>query len=67
MVPLDGDDIGKMIPKAEYHVSRKVDLSLIAGYAQHILSLPLSFFEMRQVGEILSRCASEETPVGAGQ
>ena len=37
------------------HVSRKVDLSLIAGYAQHILTLPLSFFEMRQVGEILSR------------
>lgn len=37
------------------HVSRKVDLSLIAGYARHILSLPMSFFEMRQVGEILSR------------
>ncbi|MGE4002381.1 MAG: peptidase domain-containing ABC transporter [Planctomycetaceae bacterium] len=37
------------------YVGRKVDLSLIAGYARHILSLPMSFFEMRQVGEILSR------------
>ena len=37
------------------HVGRKVDLALIAGYARHILGLPLRFFEMRQVGEILSR------------
>lgn len=37
------------------YVGRKVDLSLIAGYARHLLSLPMNFFEMRQVGEILSR------------
>ena len=37
------------------HVGRKVDLALIAGYTRHILQLPLRFFEMRQVGEILSR------------
>jgi ATP-binding cassette, subfamily C, bacteriocin exporter len=37
------------------HVGRKVDLALIAGYARHILGLPLRFFEMRQIGEILSR------------
>ena len=37
------------------HVGRKVVLALIAGYARHILTLPLRFFEMRQVGEILSR------------
>jgi ATP-binding cassette subfamily B protein len=37
------------------HVSRKVDLTLIAGYARHLLALPLRFFEMRRVGEILSR------------
>jgi ATP-binding cassette subfamily B protein len=37
------------------HVSRKVDLGLVAGYARHILGLPLNFFEMRRVGEILSR------------
>jgi ATP-binding cassette subfamily B protein len=37
------------------HVGRKVDLALIAGYARHLLGLPLRFFEMRQVGEILSR------------
>jgi ATP-binding cassette subfamily B protein len=37
------------------YVGRKVDLTLIAGYSRHILSLPLRFFEMRRVGEILSR------------
>jgi ATP-binding cassette subfamily B protein len=37
------------------HIGRKVDLALTAGYARHILSLPLRFFEMRRVGEILSR------------
>jgi ATP-binding cassette subfamily B protein len=37
------------------HVSRKVDLTLIAGYGRHILHLPLRFFEMRRVGEVLSR------------
>ena len=37
------------------HVGRKVDLALIAGYARHLLGLPLRFFEMRRVGEILSR------------
>jgi ATP-binding cassette subfamily B protein len=37
------------------HVGRKVDLSLVASYARHILRLPVRYFEMRQVGEILSR------------
>jgi len=37
------------------HIGRKVDLALVAGYARHLLRLPLPFFEMRQVGEILSR------------
>lgn len=37
------------------HVGRKVDLTLISGYARHILNLPMRFFEMRRVGEILSR------------
>jgi ATP-binding cassette subfamily B protein len=37
------------------HIGRQVNLGLIAGYAQHILTLPLRFFEMRRVGEILSR------------
>jgi ATP-binding cassette subfamily B protein len=37
------------------YVGRKVTLTLIAGYARHILELPLFFFEMRRVGEILSR------------
>jgi ATP-binding cassette subfamily B protein len=37
------------------HIARKLDLSLIAGYARHILALPLRFFETRRVGEVLSR------------
>lgn len=37
------------------HASRKVDLTLISQYARHVSSQPLRFFEMRQVGEILSR------------
>jgi ATP-binding cassette subfamily B protein len=37
------------------YVGRKVDLALIAGYSRHILGLPLKFFELRRVGEIMSR------------
>jgi ATP-binding cassette subfamily B protein len=37
------------------HVGRKVDLCLVADYARHVLSLPLSFFETRRAGEVLSR------------
>jgi len=36
-------------------VSRKIDLALVSGYARHVLQLPIKFFEMRRVGEILSR------------
>src|SRR5205814_1947779 len=34
---------------------RQVDLALIAGYARHVLRLPVRFFEARQVGEVISR------------
>jgi HlyB family type I secretion system ABC transporter len=37
------------------YVGRKVNLLLIAGYARHLLGLPLQFFEMRRAGEILAR------------
>jgi HlyB family type I secretion system ABC transporter len=37
------------------HISRRIDLTLIAGYVRHILGLPLTFFEMRHVGEIFAR------------
>jgi ATP-binding cassette subfamily B protein len=37
------------------HVGRRIDLVLVAGYARHLLQLPLRFFEMRRIGEILSR------------
>jgi ATP-binding cassette subfamily B protein len=37
------------------YLSRKIDVKLILDYYQHILKLPISFFDSRKVGEILSR------------
>ena len=37
------------------HTANKVDLSLIVGFVNHTLRLPLSFFESRYVGDIISR------------
>ncbi len=37
------------------HLSQKIDVSLTMEYYQHILRLPLNFFEARRTGEILAR------------
>ncbi len=37
------------------HLAQKIDLELALHYYSHVLSLPLRFFQARQVGEILSR------------
>ncbi|WP_145333788.1 peptidase domain-containing ABC transporter [Paenibacillus xylanexedens] len=37
------------------YLSQKLDISLILGYYYHVLRLPLSFFETRKTGEIISR------------
>lgn len=37
------------------YLSQKLDLSLILGYYQHVLGLPMNFFSTRKVGEIISR------------
>ncbi len=37
------------------YLSQKLDISLILGYYQHVLSLPMNFFGTRRVGEIISR------------
>lgn len=37
------------------HLGRKVDLALVSAYVRHVLKLPMSFFETRRVGEIISR------------
>ena len=37
------------------HTANKIDATLIIGFIHHTLSLPLSFFESRYVGDILSR------------
>jgi subfamily B ATP-binding cassette protein HlyB/CyaB len=37
------------------HTANKVDLALIVAFIRHTLQLPLSFFESRYVGDILSR------------
>ena len=39
------------------YLSQKLDIPLILGYYQHTLSLPMSFFGTRRVGEIVSRYA----------
>ncbi len=37
------------------HTANKVDLTLIVGFIKHTFRLPLSFFESRYVGDIISR------------
>lgn len=37
------------------YLSQKLDISLIMGYYYHILKLPLTFFETRKTGEVISR------------
>jgi len=37
------------------HTANKIDLALIVAFVRHTLRLPLSFFEARYVGDIISR------------
>ena len=37
------------------YLSQKIDISLILTYYQHVLELPMTFFDSRKVGEIISR------------
>jgi ATP-binding cassette subfamily B protein len=37
------------------HTSNRIDLALIVGFIRHTLGLPMSFFESRYVGDIISR------------
>ena len=37
------------------YLSQKLDISLILGYYNHVLQLPMNFFGTRKVGEIISR------------
>ncbi|MFW5980905.1 MAG: peptidase domain-containing ABC transporter, partial [Halanaerobiaceae bacterium] len=37
------------------YLSQKIDISLIMNYYQHVIELPMSFFDSRKVGEIISR------------
>lgn len=37
------------------YLSQKLDIPLILGYYQHVLSLPMNFFGTRRIGEIISR------------
>jgi len=37
------------------YFANRLDLTLISGFIHHTLSLPLSFFESRQVGDIITR------------
>lgn len=37
------------------YLSQKLDIALLLGYYNHVLKLPMAFFETRKVGEIISR------------
>ncbi|MBD2417611.1 peptidase domain-containing ABC transporter [Anabaena cylindrica FACHB-243] len=37
------------------HMANRIDLALIVGFIRHTFRLPLSFFESRYVGDIISR------------
>ena len=37
------------------HFSQKLDVPLMLGYYDHILNLPMNFFQTRTVGEVISR------------
>jgi ATP-binding cassette subfamily B protein len=37
------------------YLSNRLDLTLISGFIQHTLTLPLKFFESRRVGDIITR------------
>jgi ATP-binding cassette, subfamily B, bacterial HlyB/CyaB len=37
------------------YVSNRLDLTMISGFINHALTLPLSFFEMRHVGDLITR------------
>ncbi|MDA1138261.1 MAG: peptidase domain-containing ABC transporter [Planctomycetota bacterium] len=37
------------------HISNKMEMSMLGRFYRHILSLPVKFFEMRKVGDILAR------------
>ncbi|WP_286905717.1 peptidase domain-containing ABC transporter [Clostridium sp. UBA1652] len=37
------------------HLSQNIDIPLLLGYYNHVISLPMNFFGTRKVGEIVSR------------
>lgn len=37
------------------HTTRRIDMQMVVDFYQHILSLPLRYFESRKVGDILKR------------
>ncbi|TYB30558.1 MAG: peptide cleavage/export ABC transporter, partial [Candidatus Mcinerneyibacterium aminivorans] len=46
-------------------LGQKVNISLILSYYKHVLKLPLSFFDRRKVGEILSRLSDSQKIISA--
>lgn len=37
------------------HLGQKLDIPLMLGYYNHVIKLPMNFFDTREVGEIISR------------
>ncbi len=43
------------------YLSQKLDISLLLGYYEHVLKLPMNFFGSRKTGEIISRFQDAST------
>ncbi len=43
-----------------YHTANRIDVSLVVGFINHTLRLPLSYFETRYVGDITSRISENQ-------
>jgi len=42
------------------HISTRADARLLADFLRHVMSLPMRFFDVRRVGDIISRVAENE-------
>jgi ATP-binding cassette subfamily B protein len=42
------------------HISTRADLRLVGDFLRHVMSLPLRFFDLRRVGDVLSRVSENE-------
>jgi ATP-binding cassette, subfamily B, bacterial HlyB/CyaB len=47
------------------HIATHVDVSLLADFLRHVMSLPMKFFDLRRVGDVVSRVGENDKIRGA--